>query len=200
MTITRSGMTPRRVAEALAESNMGPIVKSESENGDDNENGNGGGRRNGNGGRRNCRNGNGRRNENNMNNNGNGDHDEISRTNFVIPKMVLEEEDQVERRNENNMNNNGNGDHDGNPGGAGLVAHECTYKEFLNCQPFNFKGTEGVVELARWFNKTESMFHVSNCPPKYQVKYALCTLQNGALTWWNSYKRIIRTEAAYALT
>nr|GEX64563.1 hypothetical protein [Tanacetum cinerariifolium] len=64
MTITRSGMTPeaikemisRRVAEALAESNMGPIVKSESENGDDNENGNGGGRRNGSGGRRNCRN------------------------------------------------------------------------------------------------------------------------------------------------
>ncbi|GJR96407.1 hypothetical protein Tco_0268581 [Tanacetum coccineum] len=71
MTITRSGMTSkvieemitRRVAEALAEQeanrNLGTIVESESENGDDNKNGNGGGRRNGNEGRRNGRNGNG---------------------------------------------------------------------------------------------------------------------------------------------
>ncbi|GKE20447.1 putative reverse transcriptase domain-containing protein, partial [Tanacetum coccineum] len=81
MTITCSGMTPeaieemitRRVTEALVEQesnrNLGPIVESESENGDDNENRNGRGRRNGNGGR-----GNGGRNGNNgNNNNGNGD-------------------------------------------------------------------------------------------------------------------------------
>ncbi|GKG31548.1 hypothetical protein Tco_0426498, partial [Tanacetum coccineum] len=28
-----------------------------------------------------------------------------------------------------------------------LVARKCSYKEFMNCQPFNFKGTEGVVGL-----------------------------------------------------
>ncbi|GJU31090.1 reverse transcriptase domain-containing protein [Tanacetum coccineum] len=32
------------------------------------------------------------------------------------------------------------------------------------------------------------------------LKYTSCTLQNGALTWWNSHKRTIRTDAAYAMT
>ncbi|GKB86847.1 hypothetical protein Tco_0959119 [Tanacetum coccineum] len=27
------------------------------------------------------------------------------------------------------------------------VARECTYPDFLKCQPLNFKGTEGVVGL-----------------------------------------------------
>nr|GEW42676.1 reverse transcriptase domain-containing protein [Tanacetum cinerariifolium] len=72
--------------------------------------------------------------------------------------------------------------------------------QFLNYQPFNFNGTKGAVGLARWFEKMESVFHISNCPPKYQVKYALCTLRNDALTWWNSHKRTIGTVVTYALT
>ncbi|GJW07619.1 putative reverse transcriptase domain-containing protein [Tanacetum coccineum] len=106
-------------------------------------------------------------------------------------------------RNENRgCGNGGNGNEDqgGNTGGVRIAARECTYKEFLNCQPFNFKGTEGVVGLARWFEKMESVLHISNCPPKYQVKYASYTLQNGALTWWNAHKKTIGTEASYALT
>ncbi|GKD39274.1 putative reverse transcriptase domain-containing protein, partial [Tanacetum coccineum] len=39
-----------------------------------------------------------------------------------------------------------------------------------------------------------------NCPKKYQVKYATCTLLNSALTWWNSHKRTIGIEAAYAMS
>ncbi|GJX62548.1 hypothetical protein Tco_0295448 [Tanacetum coccineum] len=31
------------------------------------------------------------------------------------------------------------------------VARKCSYKEFMNCQPFNFKGTEGTVGLICWF-------------------------------------------------
>ena len=27
----------------------------------------------------------------------------------------------------------------------------CTYKDFIACQPTYFKGTEGVSELAQWF-------------------------------------------------
>ncbi|GJT88600.1 hypothetical protein Tco_1070317 [Tanacetum coccineum] len=103
-------------------------------------------------------------------------------------------------RNGNNKNNNDNGNHDGNAGGAGLAACECTYRDFLICQSFNLKGTEGEVRLARWFEKMEYVFHISNCPPKNQVKYASCTLQDGALTWWNSHKKTIGTEVAYALT
>ncbi|GJX15953.1 reverse transcriptase domain-containing protein [Tanacetum coccineum] len=36
------------------------------------------------------------------------------------------------------------------------VARKCSYKEFMNCQPFNFKGTEGAVGLIRWFERTKS--------------------------------------------
>ncbi|GKD79467.1 hypothetical protein Tco_1342088, partial [Tanacetum coccineum] len=69
-------------------------------------------------------------------------------------------------------NENGNGN--GNEGGNGYenrnvnfrgfmpVARECTYQDFLKCQPLNFKGTEGVVGLTRWFEKMETVFHISN--------------------------------------
>nr|GEV75851.1 retrotransposon protein, putative, Ty3-gypsy subclass [Tanacetum cinerariifolium] len=56
-----------------------------------------------------------------------------------------------------------------------------------------------IVGLTRWFEKMETVFNISNCTPKYQVKYATCTLQNSALTWWNSHKRTIGVDAAYAM-
>ncbi|GJZ57844.1 putative reverse transcriptase domain-containing protein [Tanacetum coccineum] len=99
---------------------------------------------------------------------------------------------------------NGNGN--GNEGGNGynfkgfMPARECTYQDFLKCQPLSFNGTEGVVGLTRWFEKMETVFHISNCSEKYQVKYASCTLLNNALTWWNSHKRTIGIEAAYAMS
>ncbi|GJR96597.1 putative reverse transcriptase domain-containing protein [Tanacetum coccineum] len=43
------------------------------------------------------------------------------------------------------------------------VARECTYPDFLKCQPLNFKGTEGVVGLTQWFEKMESVYSISNC-------------------------------------
>ncbi|GKE95869.1 putative reverse transcriptase domain-containing protein [Tanacetum coccineum] len=104
----------------------------------------------------------------------------------------------------NGNNGNGNGNGNGNPnvnnGGVVLVTQECTYQDFVKFQPLNFKGTEGVVGLTRWFEKMEMVFHISNCPPKYQVKYASCTLLNSALTWWNSHKRTVGVDATYAMT
>ncbi|GKE99976.1 hypothetical protein Tco_0023327, partial [Tanacetum coccineum] len=43
------------------------------------------------------------------------------------------------------------------------AARECTYPNFMKCQPLNFKGTEGVVELIQWFKKMETLFSISNC-------------------------------------
>ncbi|GJS91070.1 reverse transcriptase domain-containing protein [Tanacetum coccineum] len=43
------------------------------------------------------------------------------------------------------------------------VARKCSYKEFMSCQPINFKGTKGAVGLIRWFERTESVFSHSNC-------------------------------------
>ncbi|GJR64192.1 putative reverse transcriptase domain-containing protein [Tanacetum coccineum] len=98
-----------------------------------------------------------------------------------------------------NENGNRNRNHGMNYGGFMPVARECTFQDFLKCKPHNFSGTEGVVGLTRWFEKMEIVFNISNCPPKYQVKYATCTLQDSALTWWNSHKRTIGVDAAYAM-
>ncbi|GKE19578.1 hypothetical protein Tco_1427155 [Tanacetum coccineum] len=48
--------------------------------------------------------------------------------------------------------------------------HECTYPDFMKCQPLNFKGTEGVVELTQWFEIMETMFRISNCSVENQIK------------------------------
>ncbi|GKA70443.1 putative reverse transcriptase domain-containing protein [Tanacetum coccineum] len=74
-----------------------------------------------------------------------------------------------ENRNGRN-GNGGNGNPNENDRGARPVARECTYQDFMKCQPLNFKGTEGVFGLIRWFEKMETVFHISNCLEKYQVK------------------------------
>nr|GEV71249.1 reverse transcriptase domain-containing protein [Tanacetum cinerariifolium] len=56
--------------------------------------------------------------------------------------------------------------------GEAHVARKCSYKEFMSCQPFNFKGTEGAVGLIRWFQRSESVFSRSNCTEDCKVKFA----------------------------
>ncbi|GJR21475.1 reverse transcriptase domain-containing protein [Tanacetum coccineum] len=52
-----------------------------------------------------------------------------------------------------------------------LVARKYSYKEFMSCQPFNFK-----------------------------VKFATGTLTEEALSWWNSFAQPIGIEEAYKIT
>ncbi|GJY71380.1 hypothetical protein Tco_0475083, partial [Tanacetum coccineum] len=67
--------------------------------------------------------------------------------------------------------NGGNGNPNENNRDTRPVARECTHQDFMKCQPLNFKGTEGVVGLTRWFEKMETMFYISSCfLEKYQVK------------------------------
>nr|GEV88167.1 reverse transcriptase domain-containing protein [Tanacetum cinerariifolium] len=62
------------------------------------------------------------------------------------------------------------------------VTKRCSYKEFMSCQPFNFKGTECAVRLIRWFERTESVFSRSNCTEECKVKFATGTLTEEALS------------------
>ncbi|GJS35493.1 putative reverse transcriptase domain-containing protein [Tanacetum coccineum] len=90
-------------------------------------------------------------------------------------------EGQIQNRDDYDNENGGNGNHgnnngDGNQNGGNRgarrnapVAKACTYKDFLNYQPRNFSGTEGVVGLARWFEKMEWVFRIRNCPPNSQT-------------------------------
>ncbi|GJW34945.1 putative reverse transcriptase domain-containing protein [Tanacetum coccineum] len=96
---------------------------------------------------------------------------------------------------------NGDDSHDSGTSGRRQVStvRECTYTDFLKCQPMNFKGTEGVVRLAQWLEKIESVFHISNCTVACHVKFATCTLQGNGLTWWNSHVQAVRHDIMYAM-
>ncbi|GJU62423.1 RNA-directed DNA polymerase, eukaryota [Tanacetum coccineum] len=96
-------------------------------------------------------------------------------------------------------------DDDNHNSGTGVrrterVARECTYLDFMKCQPLNFKGTERVIELTQWFEKIETVFCISNCSMENQIMFSTCTLLGSALTWWNSYVRTVGHDVAYAMT
>ncbi|GJZ81608.1 reverse transcriptase domain-containing protein [Tanacetum coccineum] len=97
-----------------------------------------------------------------------------------------------------------NGD-DSHNSGTGVrrnerVVRECTYPDFMKCQPLTFKDTKGVVKLTQWFEKMETMFSISNCFVENQIKFSTCTLLGSALTWWNSYVSTVGHDVAYAMT
>ncbi|GKB29273.1 putative reverse transcriptase domain-containing protein [Tanacetum coccineum] len=80
------------------------------------------------------------------------------------------------------------------------ATRKCTYPDFMKCQPINFKGTKGVVELTLWIEKMETVFRISNCSVENQIKFSTCTLLGNALTWWNSHVRTVGNDIAYAMT
>nr|GFB22723.1 hypothetical protein [Tanacetum cinerariifolium] len=49
------------------------------------------------------------------------------------------------------------------------AARECTYTDFLKCQPLPFKGTEGVASLSQCCERMEFVFHISNCAAENQT-------------------------------
>ncbi|GKD25066.1 hypothetical protein Tco_1231280 [Tanacetum coccineum] len=81
-----------------------------------------------------------------------------------------------------------------------LIARQCSYKEFMSCQPINFKGMHGAVGRIRWFERTESVFSHRNCTEDCKVKFATGTLTEEALSWWNSFAQPIGIEKAYKIT
>nr|GEU65563.1 hypothetical protein [Tanacetum cinerariifolium] len=72
---------------------------------------------------------------------------------------------------------NGDNNNDSGTGGRRKMTtpRECSYTDFLKCQPMSFQGTKGVV------------------------KFASCTLQGSALTWWNSHIRVVGPDVAYEM-
>ncbi|GJT19213.1 putative reverse transcriptase domain-containing protein [Tanacetum coccineum] len=100
-------------------------------------------------------------------------------------------------------NRSTNGD-DNHNSGMGVrrterAACECTYTKFLKCQPLNFKGMEGVAGLSQWFERMESVFHISNYTVENQVKFAICTVHSVSLTWWNTHVKTVGHDAAYSM-
>ncbi|GJU46442.1 putative reverse transcriptase domain-containing protein, partial [Tanacetum coccineum] len=100
------------------------------------------------------------------------------------------------------VNRNGDDSHTSGMGGRRTerIVRKCTYQDFMKCKPLYFQGTEGVVELIKWFERMETVFRISNCSVENQIKFSTCTLLTSALTWWNSHVLTISHDVAYAMT
>ncbi|GKA67977.1 reverse transcriptase domain-containing protein [Tanacetum coccineum] len=64
---------------------------------------------------------------------------------LVVANALTEIEANITTRNGDNSHDSGTGSKR-----TERADHECTYSDFLKCQPLNFKGTEGVVGLTQW--------------------------------------------------
>ncbi|GJT01224.1 hypothetical protein Tco_0822393 [Tanacetum coccineum] len=92
-----------------------------------------------------------------------------SDTQGVVDMLV--EHDATRSRNSEDNHDSGTGVRRQTP-----LARECTYPDFMKRQLLNLKGTEGVIELTQWFERIETVFHISNCTMENQIKFATCTL------------------------
>ncbi|GJZ34376.1 putative reverse transcriptase domain-containing protein [Tanacetum coccineum] len=79
----------------------------------------------------------------------------------------------------NSTISHGEGSHNSETGIRGTVRtpRECTPKDFLNCKPLTFKGTEGGVVMSQSFEKMESVFHISNYAMENQVLKKMMTVK-----------------------
>ncbi|GKE45196.1 hypothetical protein Tco_1472480 [Tanacetum coccineum] len=110
----------------------------------------------------------------------------ILMSNAAIKTLVARSVADALAKHEANRNSrNGDDSHESGSDRRRIVptTRECTYSDFLKCQPLNFKGTEGVIGLTQWFKKMESVFHISNYTVACQIKFATCTLLDSVLTW-----------------
>ncbi|GJT82268.1 putative reverse transcriptase domain-containing protein [Tanacetum coccineum] len=110
-------------------------------------------------------------------------------TQAAIRRMIKESVDAAiaaERARHANAGNEARGSGPVRGQDAAPTVRECTFAGFMKCNPTAFHGTEGAVELRRWFEKTKSVFGISECAEGKKVKFAAATLQGPALTWWNA--------------
>nr|GEX17748.1 reverse transcriptase domain-containing protein [Tanacetum cinerariifolium]GEY01188.1 reverse transcriptase domain-containing protein [Tanacetum cinerariifolium] len=106
-------------------------------------------------------------------------------TQAAIRQMIKDNVD-VERARQANVRNKASGFGTARGHDAAPATCECTFVGFMKCSPIAFHGTEGAVELLRWFEKTKSIFGISKCADGKKVRFAAATLQGPALSWWNA--------------
>ncbi|GJR41216.1 reverse transcriptase domain-containing protein [Tanacetum coccineum] len=77
-----------------------------------------------------------------------------------------------------------NGD-DSHTSGTGVrrnerAVRECTYQDFMKCQPIILQGIDGVVDLVQWFERWKRVY-ISNAPWRIKVS-CHCVLYGNCLT------------------
>ncbi|GJR74878.1 putative reverse transcriptase domain-containing protein [Tanacetum coccineum] len=115
----------------------------------------------------------------------------IPLTQAAIPRMIKESVDAViaaERTRHANAGIDVRGSRPVRCQDAAPVVRECTFAGFMKCNPTAFHGTEGAVELRRWFEKTKSIFGISECAEDKKVKFTAATHCNF------TYFRLVMTQ------
>nr|GEU42463.1 reverse transcriptase domain-containing protein [Tanacetum cinerariifolium] len=79
-------------------------------------------------------------------------------SNNMTPEAVRAMIDQAMKR--NSTNGDGSRSSRGGPTRPVQSVRACSYFDFMKFQPLNFRGTKGVVDLSRWFEKMESNGHL----------------------------------------
>ncbi|GJX33879.1 putative reverse transcriptase domain-containing protein [Tanacetum coccineum] len=115
-------------------------------------------------------------------------------TQAAVGRMIKESVNaaiDAERARHANAGNNASGSGPAKGQVTAPVVRECTFTGFMKCNPDKLCGTEGAVELRRWFEKTEMTFGISECAKDKKVKFVAATLRGPPLTWWNSKVTIL---------
>ncbi|GKE66470.1 putative reverse transcriptase domain-containing protein, partial [Tanacetum coccineum] len=110
-------------------------------------------------------------------------------TQAAIRRMIKESVDAAiaaERARQANVRNDASGSGPVRGRDTTPAIRECTFVGFMKCNPAAFRGVEGAVELRRWFEKTKSVFEISECAEHKKVKFTAATLEGPALTWWKT--------------
>ncbi|GJZ57875.1 putative reverse transcriptase domain-containing protein [Tanacetum coccineum] len=92
----------------------------------------------------------------------------------------------AERARQENVRNDASGSGPVRGRDTAPAVRECIFARFIKCNHAAFHGVEEVVELQRWFEKTESVFEISECAEGKKVKFVAATLEGPALTWWKT--------------
>ncbi|GKA82628.1 hypothetical protein Tco_0789376 [Tanacetum coccineum] len=118
-------------------------------------------------------------------------------TQAAIRRMIKESVDAViaaKRARQANVINDASGSGPVRGRDTAPAARECTFAGFMKCNPAAFRRVEGAVKLRRWFEKTKSVFEISECAEGKEVKFAAATLKGPALTWWKTKVATIEPE------
>ncbi|GJV40350.1 putative reverse transcriptase domain-containing protein, partial [Tanacetum coccineum] len=110
-------------------------------------------------------------------------------TQATIRQMIKESVDAAiaaERARQANVRNDASGFGPVRGQDTAPAVRECTFAGFMKCNPTVFHGVKGAVELQRWFEKTKSVFEISECVEGKKVKFATAILEGPSLTCWKT--------------
>nr|GFB21750.1 reverse transcriptase domain-containing protein [Tanacetum cinerariifolium] len=104
----------------------------------------------------------------------------------LLPSIIAQVDNQGKGQ-RNGRNQNGDATNDPLLGDIGNVIDnndrkDCTYKEFLVCNPKEYDDNGGAIVYTHWMEKMESVQDMSGCRDSQKVKYTIGSFVGKALT------------------